>query len=359
MKTYLLKKYSIALLGATLVSLSYGQVSHEKTIKKSYKTTTDPEVSIINKYGKVYVEQWDKDSVSFKIEVEMTSKNHLKLSKMRNSLDFEFDKSGQYITAVTTIQKSGPVIIHDLGDLLTKEDRLKIDYTVKVPKGTILNIDNKYGNVYLPDLNNRAQITLSHGDLRVNSINVHCSLEVHFGDVSIKNFEKGLLKISYGDCRIRKANNIVINSKNSEIRVAQVNKIRFDSKRDKVILEKVGSVNGEFDFSKVRINNLQTRAYMNMKFGELIVDRLAPGFEAITSTSKFTDFEIHTGDESRFKLDLVHRKVDVTLPKASLSHKTKFIDKHEFEHWTGQIGSGTTESKISIQAENSEVYIAP
>ena len=77
-----------------------------KTINQSYYMTKGGSLDVINKYGQVVITSWDKDTVSFKIDITAFGKNRSDARKFLERVQIDFDKTSQYITAETIFDKN-------------------------------------------------------------------------------------------------------------------------------------------------------------------------------------------------------------------------------------------------------------
>jgi hypothetical protein len=55
-------------------SLAYGQFTETKQIQKQFKVAPETRIEISNKYGKVELNTWDKDSVVIEVKIRVEIK---------------------------------------------------------------------------------------------------------------------------------------------------------------------------------------------------------------------------------------------------------------------------------------------
>ena len=58
-----------------LPNLVHAQFTETKEITKHFKISPETIIEITNKYGKIDIKNWDKDSVVFEIKITKTNKN--------------------------------------------------------------------------------------------------------------------------------------------------------------------------------------------------------------------------------------------------------------------------------------------
>ncbi|HBH47389.1 MAG TPA: hypothetical protein DDX98_02035, partial [Bacteroidales bacterium] len=76
--------------------ISRAQVYSEQLIKE-YHINQKSTVEVHNKYGKVHVVSWDKDSVKFEIDLRISASDNKKLNKLKNNITFDFTSTNYYI----------------------------------------------------------------------------------------------------------------------------------------------------------------------------------------------------------------------------------------------------------------------
>ena len=127
----------------TVASLKSQQYSRK--IVKSFKVNNATTVDIYNKYGKIHIVTWEKDSVSFSIDLKIKASNDSKLNKLKSNIDFDFTGTAYYVIAKTRIGKNTNSVFNDLADIagsiLSSDNKVTIDYLVMMPKHINLKIE--------------------------------------------------------------------------------------------------------------------------------------------------------------------------------------------------------------------------
>src|SRR3972149_1755609 len=156
--------------------LTQAQVpEYTQRVTRSFKVNSTATVDIANKYGKVQVVTWDNDSVKFIIDLRIKAKDQQKLQKLKQSIDFEFTTGQFFVIAHTVLGQSSQDIFKDIVDIagtyLSTANSVTINYTVMVPDYTPLKIENKFGDVFIDNLDNNLSLTLAYGDLTAGRLN--------------------------------------------------------------------------------------------------------------------------------------------------------------------------------------------
>jgi len=106
MQYYMKKLGILALLMAWIVFTANGQFTETKEVNKRFKISPDAKIEISNKYGKIDLTTWDKDSVAINISIRIEEKKLSKLEETLRNIDFDITSTDHFLV-VRTILKSG------------------------------------------------------------------------------------------------------------------------------------------------------------------------------------------------------------------------------------------------------------
>lgn len=99
-----LKLILFFILGIWLFPIvGYSQFTETKEIRKQFKVSPETQIEISNKYGKIELNIWDKDSVVFEIKIKVEEKKLSKLEKAIDAIDFDFNHSQHFLIVRTTV----------------------------------------------------------------------------------------------------------------------------------------------------------------------------------------------------------------------------------------------------------------
>lgn len=345
-------------------SLFSQEFSEEKNIKKAFRVSPTTTVSIINKYGKIHIKTWDKDSVKFDVKVAIKSNNEENLEEIMNSIDFNFTSTSYFVSAKTILGGQRTSIFSDIQRIAAimkaSESNIRINYTINLPAYVDLKIDNKYGDIYIDDLKTSVDIDLSNGDLKANNFTGNTDIDLKFGNAIINSLNDGNINISYSEFDIKKAGQLNITSKSSEVKIETTNVLKANSKRDELRLETVNFVYGETYFSKIEIKTLNNELNVDAKYGEITIMETKKGFSFINIISKYSDITIFFQKETSFNVDVTQQDVDFKYPENSAKINTKSLSEADTEKKIsyGNIGTdANSKSKVKINAENCSINL--
>ena len=269
------------------------QFTETKNIRKALAADQNTSVEITNKYGNVEVENWDKDSVVIAIEVKASAKKLDVAWEMVESTNFNIGGNRSYVFAETTFGSNGSFIkkgFQDLNYQLNGNRELQVNYKVFIPEGCRLVVNNKFGNILLPNLTGAVRIDLAHGDLRAPSIAESRNLTVKYGKVNIRELMKGRVQVEYAELYLDLAGEIEVSGRASEIHIEEAEKLTLSSQADKLYLGRIGSLDGRCRLSTVKVDELKENLNLNTNYGSLTVDRIGPDCRNVFLSGNFTDF---------------------------------------------------------------------
>ena len=231
-----MKKCFNILFAMIIASPLMAQVRQERDFERSFSVPENAKVEVVSKYGEVIVRTWELDSIRFEVVVRAEGKNTSAVNKSMSRVNVKFRKIGSVISAVTEIGSSGGIfgnVISEVGGALGN-NKLKVDYQVWMPKGVMLSVENKYGDLYMADVGGRVDLDISHGDIKANNIEASLNLKHSFGKASFGKLNDGIFTLRGSDIAIDEAKDLNIESGSSEIRVDRIDRIQLNSRNDKI-----------------------------------------------------------------------------------------------------------------------------
>lgn len=350
-----MKQY-IFILGLLLL---IPQTVHSQTYRdefvKAFKIRPTTSIEVTNKYGKIHVVPWDVDSVKFEVEVEMESTSKSKLEHLKKTVDFEFTDTEFFVGATTEFVSPRNSIIADILDMASQiipSDKVEVDYKIYIPPTAALNINNKFGDIYVDDIEGNLTINLSNGALKANRLHGNSKINLSSGDAVINYMKEGNLIISYSDFHVKEADHLDLDSKSSRIYLDNVNYLKAISRRDKMYIQKTKDLFGDSYFSDFSIDELLREVNYSFRYGSMALDKVVKGFSYVNINSEYTDIDIAFDREASYAIDIIHND-DVMLsypPEFGELEKQNVGAEDQEILLFGQIGKINSNSKVKINA---------
>lgn len=339
------------------------EVELSKRYSMSYQLSDGAQIDLVNKYGDIIVNTWNKDSVRFDIRITAYGKNDEAVEKLIERVSFDHTSSGKFMKFSTVFDRqsgSFKEFWNSLGDyskVLINKNNLHIDYDVYLPKSASLYLENKFGDIFINEFTGRCKVSLSQGDIKAGKITGAFNLDLRFGNGSLQDIRNGYLNLQIAEVLINKAQKLDISSSSSTIRISEVSQLRIDSRNDKYRIKNVGSLNGESTFSNIEISSLTSELVSNTNFSDLLIEDFAEQGKMINLNGKSTDVNIWLRSNNAYNVDVLSKEDKLLLP-ASWDNLRSFYtdDRERYKRFSGHTGSGKA-ARIIIDNQGGSLNI--
>jgi hypothetical protein len=357
-------KSLIILLFALYISEpGQGQSFNEnRSFNKSFHVTREMSLEVNNKYGTIHITPWNKDSVSFRVEVEANSSSFDRLHKMFNGININITGSSFQIRAESEFNQNIDILFETFkgmtNKLIPSESRLQINYFISAPEYLDMQITNKYGDVYMENNTGKFSLSLSNGNFKANSLNESNQIELTFCDATINKIKKGYINASFSDVEIGESQDLKINSISSRFDLKRAGKFDAESRRDKFYFGTVSEVRGNSYFTDYRIGELEKVIDVVTKYGSLNADNILRGLDFININSSYSDISLTFDPAASYNLDIRHINALLVLPEKNTEIEKKSVNEDKKEYMTfGTVGKNPGNVKVSIDATRGNIYI--
>lgn len=355
---------AIAVVVLMLPLQVFAQFTETKEITKNFKISPETHIEISNKYGKIELNTWEKDSVVVEIKIRVEEKKLSKLEKAIDEIDFDFTESQHFLIVRTKVgeNKSGleKEWLKFKETLLQSDGNMEIDYTVWLPAENDLTVENKFGDIFIGDFTGDVEIDLSNGNLKSHDFEGEVKLILNFADATIHEMKNGRMECNYGDVYIKKAESLRINSKSSTFEILEVVTLDIHSRRDKFRIRTVDLVEARGSFSNFRLSELSDRATIRADYGDIDIEKITPDFSNILIESKSTDINLYFASKSVFGFEITHTKTEVNFCREmEITEEVILDEKNEKVKLIGKFGEKdhANNLKLIINATSGEINI--
>lgn len=292
-----------------LTGLAQGQQMDERKVSKTYLANSGSYVELSNKYGDIEIEHWDKDSVQIDVRIRTYSDKYDWRKNMMESIEVDFTHSSGFIVVETNWGDEAGIWRKKVYNV-SKEiasNRIEVKYTVHLPKSMPLEIDNRFGNVFIGDHDAELEVKVHHGDFRARRLKNLRKLDVRYGKVKVKEIEKGQIELGSGSSLdLDEAGELMITSSSSEIEIEEVESLNITSRHDDIFIENPSRVNGSLSLSDLKISRLEEELTVDCKFGSVRIQEVAERALKVEIEGNKTDIVIGLSQSfaGRFDIDV-------------------------------------------------------
>lgn len=346
-----------------LVTLAVNaQFSESREFTRRFRIQPETRIDITNKYGRIELNTWKKDSVVIRFRMEITQRKPDKLKKTLDNLDFTISNSQHYLVVKTQVDKYKSQLESELQKfketMLSESGSIRIDLMVWLPDNRELRLENKFGDILIGDYQGEVQVTLSNGKLRTGDLTRRSTLNLSFADATISSMPEGSIVSNYSDITLRSAGNTRFESKSSTIEIQSAGNLIINSRRDKYRIRMTEELEGRSNFSHFMVNELRDKANMQMSFGSLDMENIQAAFRTIYIESKSTDVNLVFTPEARFNYEITETKTDLNLGREMKEEDREVLDSKENKvRHTGYFGRKMKDEQVIINSVGGEVNV--
>jgi hypothetical protein len=342
--------------------MGFAQFTETREFTKRFKIQPETRIDITNKYGKVELNTWDKDSVVIQFKMEINEKKPIKLEKTLDNLDFDISNSQQYLIIKTLVDKNRSQIESEFlkfkETILQTNGSIRIDLMVWLPGDHELRVENKFGDIVMGDYRGETQLILSNGKLKCGDLPVKSSLNLNFADATINNLPNARIISNYSDIQIRNSGVLRLETKSSTLEILNSTDLSIDSRRDKYRIRLADKLDAYGNFSHFTVSDLKNKASFRMSYGSLELEKVQTGFSNIYIDSRSTDLNLYFNPESKFNFQITETKTDMKLGRELKVDEKDVLDAKENKiRHTGYFGKKMKDDQLIINAIGGETNI--
>jgi len=355
---------SILFSGALfLVSLATNaQFTETREFIKRFKIQPETRIDITNKYGKIELNTWDKDSVVIRFKMEINEKKPDKLAKTLGNLDFDISNSQHYLVVKTQVDKNRNQVESELlkfkETILQTNGSIRIDLMVWLPDNRELRLENKFGDIIMGDYKGETQILLSNGKLKTGDLPKKSNMNLSFADATITDLPNARIICNYSDIEIKNSGTLRFESKSSTIEIMNAEDLSIDSRRDKFRIRLANKLDATGNFSQFRISELKDKANLHLSYGSLEMEKILNSFSSIYIEARSADVNLYFNPEAKFNYEITETKTDLKLGREMKEEDKEVLDTKENKvRHSGYFGKKMKENQLIINAVGGETNV--
>jgi hypothetical protein len=328
-----------------------GQEEYTKEYEKKFKVNEASLVQLSNKYGDMHIENWAENFVLVKVKITVRTSSKSKADNTINKIRISFKEDGNMVSSITEITES------------IDNTNFRIDYDVKMPTKVNVDISNKYGDLFINQIDGQATISVKYGNFTINKLTRENEKPTNYISVGYSSGvcninECGWLKLesAYSKVSIESATALIIGSKYSSLKIKKSKSIVTESKYDHPF--KVGIVKNFVctgAYSNFEINKLYSMLETDIKYSDLQVTEVDKEFELIKIVLRYGKVNMVIPQVPGYELNAESAYGSVNYPDTKKINK--IIDQTESKIW-GIIGTQTNpKAKVIIDSKYGTVNL--
>ncbi len=283
----------------TSVVQAGGDVSLIKTVQKSFRLNSSVALSIKNKYGKIHVNTWSKSHIGIEISIvahgptESIAQQRMDAVAIGESRD---DKRLQLYTQ-TYAPKSGSVKLGNKG--------VSVSYEISIPSHHPLEIENKFGDIYIEDRTGSVKVFQDNGNLvlgRLEAPDNH--IKVSFGVTTINYIDGGKVDVNYGSLVIDEAKDITLKAEGTNIKIDHIDDLDLHANLGNVEINRAKEVSGKYSSALFYVDFLEKKLDMDIKYAKKFeIEDVGDEFQGIRLDAYYCSINLPFAEEASFNLE--------------------------------------------------------
>ncbi|MBL4658138.1 MAG: hypothetical protein JKX73_09075 [Flavobacteriales bacterium] len=268
-----------------------------KTWSKSFEVNADATLDLDNKYGNIHITTWKQNEISVVVTISVDVSSQEKADRALKDVVIVDDASLEKVMLVTRINTESGIKLNK---------KLHINYDVKMPVGNNLKLVNKFGDVYINELDGRADLKVAYGNLKcdvLNNPNNRIKLSFSSGKCWIGDFTSGSIEMKYSKLSVNKADKLNLDSKFSSFRIGSATTMDCKSQYDKMEIERVGDLELDGKFSGYEIGTVVRKLDLDIQYSGCEVNRITSLASEITVENSFGGVELCFDEGTSYQLE--------------------------------------------------------
>lgn len=343
-----LRKQTILFLFLMAASVMLFGQELSKNYSESFEVNEDVKLTLRNKYGNLTIEAWDKNQVTIDVEITVDARNQKDSQRILDKISVEMSGSSTSVSAKTEFG----------GNLNCKNCEFSIDYNIKMPMKTMLDLKNEFGNAYISDIEGMSSVDVRYGNLEMGKVlGKDSQIQVKFGNGEIDYLKSGNVQIEYGNFELGKAEYLSIDTKFSGVEIGEVSELNMDSEYDGLEIGSVDILQLDAAFTGMEIGEIFTKAEIESSYGGIEIDRVAGGFSLIDIETEFGGVELSVSSTASYKLvgEANFGEIDFNKSEVEIITMKEESFNMEVEAFVGDDRSST--SIVKLKAKNCDIEI--
>lgn len=179
-----------------------------KSVNKSYNVSSSDKLNVENQFGKVEVRTWDRNEIKVDVSIEVSSDNESVAQKLIDDISVSDNQSGREISFKTNFRDKNNK--NDNGKNVRTS--MHINYSISMPAGNPLRVDNQFGATTIPDIRGEVELTSKFGSLTTGTLSNIKTVTVEFGKAKFESVANGTVTVKYSKAEFDKlVGNIKLN----------------------------------------------------------------------------------------------------------------------------------------------------
>ena len=295
----------LTLIGIFLMPLSsFSMKETEKQFTKEITVSPTTLIIFANKLGPVQVKTWNENRVKVVTNLTIDGKDESvqKIIEYISKIDFSESEEGvtydtRFYSRWTQIFPGSIKIVLKNGSLIRGISKIKLSYTLMVPKGNPLSIANKYEDITLPDLTGDIHLELYESDMEAGNLSGPCKIKLKYSKSTFGSLGDLDLYMYESKADIERSGDLILESKYSTLTLPEAGNLTLDCYEDKITISKHSDVKAKAKYSTFNLGDFNSGT-----FNLYETNLFAGNCEEVTIEGKYNKMQFKSSKKVSFPL---------------------------------------------------------
>ena len=348
-------------------SYAYGlnDKEYEKTITKEFSIDSDALIEFDTRHGNVNIKEGDSNKVSFVVTISTDAEDQDQADDIFSGINIDFDDSSSNVSVTIDVEHNG----NWSGGWLSKifgggeSNRLsyQIDIDVQLPRSVELDIEHSFGDVIIPEMDNKVEVDIRHGSGKFSSINADAIIGIRHGKIRMKGAHNLDIECHHSDFYGTIVGDVDIDISHSDLELDEANEVDIDGSHSDFVFGKVHTLLSDGGFTDFEIDELQN-ADFDTNFGDIEIGLLgvegnfdmqhgSVDIDNVSASAQNLDFDVqHTSVYLDLKQDF-ELDFDGQFAKPKISEELNYTKIDKSSNTYRYIGTSGPDPKLHIEVE--------
>lgn len=271
----------------------------KKIIDTDFEVTDNASLNITGKFGDINISYWDKNNVSFHIEITTKTNKESVANDLLNSIDIKFTTKN-----ADNLKKNSVKAKTVLKTSSFKNVDFSINYYVMVPKNILLELNNEFGDIHIDKVFKDLLIDLKFGDLISDSLFANNNVNIQYGDINVNYVNNLTFSMKFGDIQAKYIDVLNGTLVYSGFSCDYIYKANIISSFTDIKFKKIYDLTIHENYGDIIINDLIKNLNVNSNYGDIVVKNINKDFNTIKLSGNYTDIYLSLIKDTSFSFDI-------------------------------------------------------
>ncbi len=327
-------------------SATYAQESNKKEFHKEIEVQADALIEIENQFGDLKITSWDENRVVIDVLITVKGASSRRVQEKLDEIDVYFSLQPDHVIAKTQIEENW-----SLKFFKSARIQYRIDYTIKLPRSSKVDLTNDYGSIALNALDGSAKIHCDFGKLLIGALNSENNI-LNFDYTNNSSFDfirGGKIQADFSSFDVEEAGAIELEADYTTSEFKTLQELDFKNDFGKLIIGQINSLRGKGDYLTLKIETLFHDTELDNEFGLIRINQVMPTTKSIEIHSEYTAIQLGISPDWEFNHEI---DLEFTNLKSSLNLDHRIQRKESIKnYYKGFHNNENTTNTLHITSE--------